>query len=321
MALSAPAPSPLDTSRPFTTAQACAAGLDPRQLRGRDFRRLAKGKYVAASRPDDRFLHTEAVLLGHPSKAFASHWTAARFYRFPVSLDPGDDVSVLDPAERRRRTGVRSHVVPAETQVLEYDGVRIASPAYVFLQLAAHLPLVELVVVGDFLVARGWYTPEGLLELCRRSRAPHAGRARRAARFVRRGVDSPMETRLRMLLVLAGFPEPEVNHLLVDAQGVVQRRFDLCYPGVRVLVEYDGRHHVELVDQWDSDIDRREELDDDAWRIIVVTSKGVYVEPERTLDRVRKVLRARGMTGLPTTYGREWRRHFPGRAASPAQAG
>ena len=38
--------------------------------------------------------------------------------------------------------------------------------------------------------------------------------ARRAARFVRDGVDSAMETRLRMLLVLAGLPAPEVNFIL-----------------------------------------------------------------------------------------------------------
>jgi very-short-patch-repair endonuclease len=294
-----------------------AAGIDPGRLRSREFRRLAKGKYVSSARAEDRSLHVEAALLGHSSEAFASHWTAARFYRFPVSLDPGDDVSVLDPALRRRRTGVRSHVVPAETQVLRYDGVCVASPAYVLVQLAAYLPLVELVVIGDFMVRKGWYSPEQLLDICRRSQAPHAGKATRAARFVRREVDSPMETRLRMLLVLAGFPEPVVNHLVVDADGVVKRRFDLCYPSVGVLVEYDGRHHVDVVEQWNSDVDRREELDDGGWRLVVVTSKGVYVEPERTLDRVRKVLRDRGMTGLPTTYRKEWRKHFPGRPTSP----
>ena len=34
--------------------------------------------------------------------------------------------------------------------------------------------------------------------------------------------------------------------------------------------------------------------------------------PEETLARVRKVLRARGMAGLPTQFRPEWRRHFPG---------
>ena len=43
--------------------------------------------------------------------------------------------------------------------------------------------------------------------------------ARRAARFVRDGVDSAMETRLRMLLVLAGLPAPEVNFILPPRPG------------------------------------------------------------------------------------------------------
>jgi hypothetical protein len=35
-------------------------------------------------------------------------------------------------------------------------------------------------------------------------------------RIARNGVDSPMESRLCMLLVLAGLPEPFVNHALRD---------------------------------------------------------------------------------------------------------
>ena len=130
---------------------------------------------------------------------------------------------------------------------------------------------------------------------------------------MRSGVDSPMESRLRMLLVLAGLPEPEVNFVLRDEHGAVLRRFDLYYAGVRVLVEYDGRQHAEDAAQYDHDRDRCEELDDGGWRIVVVTARGIYVDPEQTLLRVRKVLRAQGMTGLPTTFRPGWRRHFPGR--------
>ena len=38
--------------------------------------------------------------------------------------------------------------------------------------------------------------------------------ARRAASLAREGVDSPQETRLRLLLVLAGLPEPRVNVII-----------------------------------------------------------------------------------------------------------
>jgi hypothetical protein len=80
-----------------------------------------------------------------------------------------------------------------------------------------------------------------------------------------------METRLRMLIVLAGLPEPQVNLTLRAGDGTPLRRYDLCWPEVRVIVEYDGRHHVEREEQWEADLDRREADDDDGWRTLIVT--------------------------------------------------
>jgi very-short-patch-repair endonuclease len=303
--------SELDTMRPFTTAQALAAGIEASRLRGPEFRRLSKGKYVSSLRRPSALLDAEAALLGHPPRACGTHSTAARAYRMPVPHDPEAHVGVVDPLDRRRRAGVRSHVIAPTTRVVVLKGVPLASPADVFIQMADSLPLVELVVIGDFIVRQRWQSPEQLVEYCAASREAHAGRALAAAHFVRKGVDSPMESRLRMLLVLAGFPEPRVNFKLRDEYGTVLRRFDLYYAGVRVLVEYDGRQHADDVDQYDHDVYRREELDDGGWRIVVVTAKGIYVDPEETLRRVRKVLRARGMTGLPTRFHSRWRKHFP----------
>jgi hypothetical protein len=59
-----------------------------------------------------------------------------------------------------------------------------------------------------------------------------------------------MESRLRMLLVLAGLPEPTVNHIVRDDRGNWVRRFDLAYPDLRIAIEYDGRHHIERQEQW-----------------------------------------------------------------------
>jgi hypothetical protein len=119
-----------------------------------------------------------------------------------------------------------------------------------------------------------------------------------------------------MLLVLAGLPEPVVNHLLRDEHGAVVRRFDLCYPLLRLIVEYDGRQHAEDRRQYDHDRDRREELDDGGWKILVVTAEGIYRDPERTLRRVRRALVSRGAADVPRTLRPEWRAHFPGRATS-----
>ena len=103
-----------------------------------------------------------------------------------------------------------------------------------------------------------------------------------------------------MLLVLAGLPEPMVNITVADLNGQPLRRYDLCWPEVRVIVEYDRRPHIEREDNWESDLDRREAIDDDDWRILFVIATGIYRHPERTVLRVWRLLRRRQLPGVPT---------------------
>ena len=120
-----------------------------------------------------------------------------------------------------------------------------------------------------------------------------------------------METRLRMLIVLAGIPEPEVNREIRGVGGRGVRRYDLSWPGVRMIVEYDGRHHVEVIEQWEADLERREAIDDDEWRILVFVAKDIFRRPDRTLDRLARVLRKARLPGLPRVLSEDWRPHFP----------
>jgi very-short-patch-repair endonuclease len=165
------------------------------------------------------------------------------------------------------------------------------------------------VILGDALVKKYGLSAAALLTACLESTDYYAGLAAAAARYVRDGVDSPMETRLRMLIVLAGLPEPDVNFKLYREDGTWRRRFDLCYSRIKLIVEYDGRQHAENREQWDWDLERREEFDDEGYRILVVTSKGIFLEPERTLQRVRRQLLLRGWGAVPPIQPR-WKDHF-----------
>lgn len=222
-------------------------------------------------------------------------------------------VTVRRESDRRRREGIRCHVTTApEPLVRRIDGLQVSAPEQVFLELAANLPLVELVVVGDHMVRRRMTTLKRLREFCERATGKDAAHARAAVAFVRERVDSPMETRLRMLIVLAGLPEPEVNLTFGDEEGLEFRRYDLSWPGARLIVEYDGRHHIERIEQWESDLDRREKIDDDRWRIVVVISKGIYQTPGATVAKIHRLLRERGVPGTPVRPSEEWRKHFSG---------
>ena len=300
---------PLDIRRPFTRADALAAGISPKVLRGSRFRHVFRGVSVAADAPDSPVLRVEAALLLFDGAAFASHRSAARVHGVPLPPHPLEHVSVPTATLRRRPDGVRCHVC-SSASVVVVRGLRVSDPRQMFVELATLLSLVDLVVVGDNLVRRGLCTLAGLVDFCASSEMAGAAAARAAASLVRDRVDSPMETRLRMLIVLAGVPEPEVNTTIRDVDGEPIRRYDLSWPSVRVIVEYDGRHPIEREHQWERDLDRREAIDDDGWRLLVVTSRGIYREPERTVQRIFTVLAGRGLAGLPRRPSEAWRPHF-----------
>ena len=303
----------LDQTRPFTRADAIKAGLDPSLLRGSGYRRLFRGLYVDATVADSPLLRAQAaVRVFGKKKVFASHATAARVHGLPVPALPGEHVTVHRAADRRDRAGIKVHVT-RKAYVVDRGGIQVSSYEQTFVELAAQLTLVDLVVVGDHLVRRTSVTCAGLVDFCRESAHPAATAASRAAAFVRERVDSPMETRLRMLIVLAGLPEPEVNVTVRTEHGVPVRKYDLSYPEARAIIEYDGRHHIEREEQWEDDLERREAIDDDEWRILVVTAKGIYNRPEQTVLRVWRLLKARRLPGVPRQLSDEWRAHFPGR--------
>lgn len=303
----------LDTTRPFRRVDALAKGITAKELRGPRFRPIFRGVLIASCIKVTPKIRAEAALRLFDPTAFASHASAARLLGVPIPTLPDEHVTVFHQRMRRHHHGIRTHVSDT-MDVQRFTGGLLSDHRRMFVELAELVGLVDLVVAGDHMVRRGWITPEQLVAYCDTSRHRAARAARRAAGYVRAEVDSPMETRLRMLLVLAGLPEPAVNVKIRAADGEVMRRYDLSFPGVKVIVEYDGRQHIERIEAWESDLERREAIDDDGWRILVVVASGIYKSPERTVLRVWRLLRARGLDGVPARPDDEWRAHFPGHA-------
>ncbi|MGL5809637.1 MAG: endonuclease domain-containing protein [Nocardioides sp.] len=291
---------------PFTYAEALARGITAQQLRGPGFRSIFRGVYVVAHAPETVTLRAKAALLLFPPTAVASHLTAARLYSLPVPASDLVHVTVADPRDRRRTQGLQSHVRSAPFEVRLVDGVPVPGPDVLLRQLRSQLGLVALVAVADQVVRRDLLTLRDVRQL------PRLGPA---ARLIRARVDSPMETRTRLLFHFAALPEPVVNGTIVDARGAT-RRADLAWPAALLIVEYDGRHHIEVREQWHSDLARRERLEDLGWRVVVLTSPDIYRYPDRTLMRVHRLLLERGQPGVPITLSTEWQHHFE-RAVAP----
>ena len=148
----------------------------------------------------------------------------------------------------------------------------------------------------------GLITLAELRRYCDKLRGKHSRTARRLVRYVREGVDSPMETRLRLLPCSLGCRSPGQPS---DPRRVGCRapRLDLSYPTLKLIIEFDGRHHIEREQQWEADIERRESLDSDGWRTLVVTSAGIYRDPTATVEKVRRALQSRGVPGGSTQAG------------------
>jgi very-short-patch-repair endonuclease len=207
------------------------------------------------------------------------------------------------------------HLASEAAATTSFAGIPISTPEQCFLEIAAAgADLVELVVLGDSLVKKSRTTPQRLVDAAESSRSYRVRTARRAARLVREGVDSPMESRLRMLIVLAGLPEPKVNLVLWTADGRYEFRFDLWYEEYRLIVEYDGDQHATDPQQRKHDLLRREELDRRDLRMLVFISGDVYKTPSQTLERIHRGLVDRGAKGLRPRFREEWRRYFPGQS-------
>jgi very-short-patch-repair endonuclease len=281
-------------------------------LRGRRLEAPFFGVRVPAGGAQGLRHRCQALAVRYPDAAF-SHVTAARLLDLPVPADPphavaagtrlaGKDarasglsdvapIHLMVPPGRRapRGRGVRGHtgLLPGDVET-SAAGLLVVRAPVIWGQLAVALSLTELVVLGDASLRRGLATVTAL-------EATASGqRHRRGTRRMRQALslldvraESPMETRLRVLMVLAGLPMPAVNRdVVVDGQWLA--RPDLSYPDLRIAIEYEGDHHRTDRRQWRSDKRRRRLLEDAGWMVIEVTADDVFRRPDELLQRIRR---------------------------------
>jgi hypothetical protein len=204
---------------------------------------------------------------------------------------PVRDPRIVGP----RLAGIVTHVSKLETEETQSraDGLRTTTPTRTWLDRAATSDLIELVVVADAILRRALVTDHELQRAVRRwAGRPGAALSRRAVALTEPATDSPMETRLRLLLVLAGLPRPVANCDVV-AHGAWIARPDLSYPELKIAIEYDGDHHRVSRRQWQNDIGRRRVLEEEGWLVLVFTADDVLRRGHDTVRRVRSALTQR----------------------------
>ena len=233
-----------------------------------------------------------AVAKRLPASAAFSGRTAAWLHGLDMTPCDPIEVTIPEPTGSSRLAGAavrRAYL--ARQEIVRRRGLPTTSAIRTVVDLCGRDPLTEGVVAADLFLHAGLVSTDEL----RGYVAEHPGargiaRLRRVVDLVEPKTESAMETRLRMLLVLARLPRPEVQVSIHDDEGRFLGRPDLFYPRHRLAIEYDGGNHRDrLVD----DNRRQNGLVGAGFRLLRFTSADVYGNPETIPMQVRHNL-ARG---------------------------
>jgi hypothetical protein len=236
-----------------------------------------------------------AIALVAPNGAAISGASAAYMYGADV-LERDEPVEITIPLHARLRSkqGVAvRHAELGPADIDHHEGVPRTAPDRTAFDLARwREPEMEAVVAVDAMLTRCHITVDGIKAYARTH--PHLRRTRKLGRVLTLaacGAESPMESRLRLVLVGAGLPMPTLQHLVNDHAGLFIARLDLAYPERRLGVEYDGGGH------WDpraikKDLLRQNALRAGGWSLLRFTDDDVLRHPARLLAQVRSVLTA-----------------------------
>ncbi len=89
-----------------------------------------------------------------------------------------------------------------------------------------------------------------------------------------------METRLRLLILRAGLPPPEVQWVVQDPATHTAFWLDLAWPELKIGIEYEGGLHTEP-GRVLRDIARHTRLVDLGWQVYRYTKREVYGDRAR----------------------------------------
>lgn len=287
---------PALAAAPFSVA---GSGLSRNRLRAADLDRSIYGMRVNANQPLDLVTRCRTITLRIRDDAIVSHATAAMLWGAPlpphVEREQAVHVSVPAPESAPHARGIRGHsTTRLPGDVATRSGVAVTSPARTWCDLAVVLDLGDLVAVGDYLVSRRLPLVT-IAEIRGRLALMGSGRgirmARRAVDLVRDASESRPESRLRVILAVAGLPEPTINHTLVDTETGKHLRPDFLFAEAKVILEYQGDYHRSR-SQWRKDMTRRSRLEAQGWYVMEINADDLG-DPVELVARIRSVLARR----------------------------
>ncbi|HEX3507527.1 MAG TPA: DUF559 domain-containing protein [Candidatus Dormibacteraeota bacterium] len=230
-----------------------------------------------------------AVARRLPSGAAFSGRTAAWLHGLDVEPCDPVEVTIPDPSGGGRRAGASvCRTALAASEIVLRRRLPTTNALRTAVDLGGRNPLTEAVVHVDlFLHADLVSVTELGRYVAEHPGVKGIGRLRRSLALVEPEAESAMETRLRMVLVMAGLPRPEVQVSIYDEQDRFLGRPDLLYRRHRLAIEYDGGNHRERMVE---DNRRQNGLVGAGYRFLRFTAADVYAAPDTIAMQVRHAL-------------------------------
>jgi len=297
---------------PFTVATAVAAGVGRDRLARQDLARPFWGIRMPAALASGTIDRCRAALLGCPPDAYLRGATAAKVIGMPVPTRflarTLVDVGLPAPARAVRRGGIAGAVSTLrDGELITWSTLPVTTPERTWCDLGTQITVPELVAAGDWLLRSGLATATSLAESIAARVDRRGTRALVAAlELLDAASESPKESELRALVVLAGLPRPVANPTIRHDDGRFVARVDLLFEGYREILEYQGDHHRTDVAQWRRDRSREAELESLGFHVMEVTAADLH-RPRELVERITRNLGRAGWSGA--LRGSRW---FPG---------
>jgi hypothetical protein len=283
---------------PFRGRDAIAAGLLTRRMLARPtWQRMFPDVYIHADdfRDADHRTWCDAAALLLPPGGAIGGLSAAYLWGAKV-VNSTTPVTLVLPrtatlSRHPRLLVVRSSLPPDD--VTRFGGMPVTTPLRTAFDLGRRLPRIEAIVAVDTLLGRRVVKLPKLAEYAAgRVGWPGAPQLREVLELAEPLTESPMESRLRIVLIDAGLPRPVAQHDVRDAQGRFLARVDLAYPELRIAIEYEGDHHRERR-HFQEDVHRFNALRAAGWIVLRFTADDVLRHPGRTARQVATAIRER----------------------------
>jgi hypothetical protein len=272
----------------FIGSEAIASGRVTRHELNRWYRAVHHGVY--APKNVDLSLRERAIAAWLASRrtGVIAGVAASALHGAPY-VDPTHPIELAGVRIRAQKGLAPRAEQLADDEVTRIAGLPVTTRVRTAFDLGRHLGRVDALARLDALMWNQRYSIDDVRALAyAHPRAHGVKQLRELLPLVDGGASSPRESRIRLLLIDAGFPQPETQIPVPTGSYVVW--LDMGWRDYQVAVEYDGDHHRKNRRQYVKDIGRLRMLEALGWIVIRVIAEDT---PQDVIARVDAALAKR----------------------------